>query len=79
MRFEFFEKRQPIFAGHDHVGEDQVEGLCLGQFQSFVGVVADGGFVAFQTKGARKRRQRVGFVIDDQQVRFLRHGRWPQL
>jgi hypothetical protein len=35
--------------------------------------------VAFQTKGARKRRQRVGFVIDDQQVRFLRHGRWPQL
>ena len=27
LRFEFFEKRQAVFAGHHHVGEYQVEGL----------------------------------------------------
>ncbi len=65
MRFEFFEQRQTVLAGHDYVGEYQVERLRLGQFQSLIGVVADGGFVPFQAKRARQRRQRVGLVIDD--------------
>ena len=66
LRFEFFEQRQAIFAGHDHVGEYQVEGLRFGQFQGLVGVVADGGFMPFQTKCPRQRSQRVGLVIYDQ-------------
>ena len=53
LRLEFFEKREAVFAGHDHVGEYQVERLRFGQFQSLVGVVADDGFVAFQAKGSR--------------------------
>ena len=47
LGFEFFEKRQSVFAGHHDVGEDEVKGLRFGQFQSLVGVVADGGFVTF--------------------------------
>jgi hypothetical protein len=38
------------------------------QFQSARGVVANRGFVARQAKGPRQRRQRVGVVIDNQQV-----------
>ncbi len=74
LRLEFFEKRQAVFAGHHDVGEYQVEGLRFGQLQSLVCVVADGGFMTLQTKRPRQRGQRVGLVIYDQQVRFLRHG-----
>ncbi len=71
LRFEFFEQSESVFAGHDDVGEDEVEGLRFGEFEGFVGVVADGGFVAFETESARKRGQRIGFVVDDQQVCFV--------
>ena len=36
-------------------------------------VIADGGLVAFKAKCARERRERIGFVVNNQQVRFLRH------
>ncbi len=66
LRFEFFEKRQAVFAGHHNVGEYQVERLRLGQVQSLICVVADGGFMPFQTKCSRQRSQGVGLVVDDQ-------------
>ena len=53
LRFELFEQREAVFAGHHHVGENQIEGLRLGQIQSLVCVVAHGSFVTFQTKRPR--------------------------
>jgi len=53
LRLEFFEKSESVFAGHYHVRKNQVEGLRLGQFQSLICVVANGGFMTFQTKRSR--------------------------
>ena len=75
LRFQIFQQRQPVFAGHDDIREDQVERLRARQFQGLGGVVADRRLVAGEPKCARERSQRVGFVVDDQQMRFLGH-RW---
>ena len=74
LALQIFQQREAVAAGHHDVGEDQVEVARLGQFQRFGGVVADGGFVSGEAEGARERRQRVGFVVDDQDVGFaIRH------
>ncbi len=66
LRLQFFEKCESIFAGHDYVRQNQVEGLRFRQFQSLVRVVTHGGLVAFKTEGPREGSQRVGFVIDNE-------------
>ena len=45
-----------------------VEGLRFDQFEGARGVIADGGFVPGQAEGARQRGQRVGVVVNDQEV-----------
>ncbi len=70
---EVFEQRDAIASGHHHVGKDQVEALRFRQIESARGVVANGGLVARQSKRSRQRGERVGIVVDDQDVRFGRH------
>ena len=80
---EVFEERQPVFAGHHHVGEYEIEAVGLNQLQRARGAVAHHGLVPSEAKGARQRCQRVGLVVNDEQARFrLRHAsparhRWP--
>ena len=61
-----FEQRQPVFAGHHHVGEHHVEGLRAHQLERAAGVVADGRLVSRQAKGASQRGQRVLIVVNDE-------------
>ena len=70
---EIFEKRDAIAAGHHHVGEDQVVALGLREFQRARSIVADGRFMAGQSKRASERRERVRIVINDEDVGFQRH------
>ena len=65
---QVFEQREPVLAGHHDVGEHHVEGLRFDQFQRARGVIADRGFVPGQAEGPRQRGQRVGIVIDNQEV-----------
>ena len=70
---EVFEQRDAVSSRHHHVGKNQIEALRLREFERARGVVANGGLVARQAKRSRKRRQGVGVVVDDQDVRFRRH------
>ena len=45
----------------------------LARSRAFGGVVADSGFVTAKAECAGKGSQRVGFIVDDQQMRFLGH------
>ena len=65
---QVFEQGEAVFARHHHVGEHHVERLGLDQFQRARGVIADGGLVPRQAEGARQRGQRVGVVVNYQQV-----------
>jgi hypothetical protein len=65
---QVFKQGQTVAAGHDHVAENQVEGLRAGQFQRAYGVVADHSFMAREAEGAGERCQRVGLVVDDEDV-----------
>ena len=65
---QVFEQREAVFAGHHDVGQHHVEGLRFDQFERARGVVADGGLVPGQAEGAGEGRQRVGIVVDDQEV-----------
>ncbi len=65
---QVFEQREAVLARHDDVAEHHVEGLRLGQFQRARGVVADRRLVAGQAEGARQRGQRIGVIVDDQEV-----------
>ena len=69
---QVFEQREAVLARHHDVDEHHVEGLRLDQFERARGVVADRGFVPGQAEGARQRGQRVGVVVDDQEVCQLR-------
>ena len=68
---QVFEQREAVLARHDHVGQHHVEGLRFQQIEGARGVVADGGLVARQAEGARQGGQRVGVVVDDQQMRQI--------
>ena len=67
-RAQVFEQREAVLAGHDDVAQHHVEGLRFGQFERARGVIADRGFVPGQAEGARQRGQRVGVVVNDQEV-----------
>ncbi len=54
LRFQFFQKREAVFAGHDDVREDDVERLRGGQFESFIRIVADSRLMSFKTKCPRE-------------------------
>jgi hypothetical protein len=71
-RVVVLEEREPVFTGHHHVGEDEVEALRLDELERADGAVTHYRFVAGETEGARQRGQRVGVVVDDQQPRLLR-------
>ena len=72
--FQFFEEFDAGFSGHDDVGKDEVEMLGLRTSSSGAGrIVADGGFVTSEAERARERGQRVGVVVDEQEVGFARH------
>ena len=71
--FQFFEEFEAAFAGHDHVGEDEVEALVLDEFDGAESVVADGGFVAGEAKGAGERGEGVGVVVDEEKMGFAWH------
>ena len=66
--FQILKERQSIAPWHYYVTEDQVEGLGTGQFQRASGVVADDGFMAREAESASQRSQRIGLVIDDQNL-----------
>jgi len=72
--FQFFEEFEAAFAGHDDVGEDEVEALVLDEFGGAEGVVADGGFVTGETKGAGERGEGVGVVVDEEKMGFAWQG-----
>ena len=74
--FEIFEQGDAVAPGHDHVGKNQVEAVGFGQFEGAYGAVADGGVVTGETKGAGERSERIGIVIDDQDIRFGGHGNY---
>ena len=65
---QVFEQGEAVLARHDDVAEHHVEGLRFGQFEGARGVIADGGFVPGEAEGARQRGQRVGVVVNDQEV-----------
>ena len=70
---EFFEEFHAGFAGHDHVGKDEVEAFGAEQFSGADGVVADGGFVAGETEGAGERSESIGVVVDEEEMSFAWH------
>ena len=53
--------------------------LRASEVESLGRVIADRGFVTGQAKRAGERSQRVGLIIDDQQMCFLRHRCSPQV
>ena len=65
---QVFEEGEAVLAGHDHVGEEHVEGLGLDEVEGARGVVADGGGVAGEAEGAGQGRESVGVIVDDQNV-----------
>ena len=71
--FRSSSKREAVFPGHDHVRQNQIKRLRLGQFQSLGRVVAHRRLVSRQSKSARQRSQCVGFIIDNQEMRFRWH------
>ena len=68
---QIFKQGKPVAAGHNHVAQDQVEGLGAGEFQGACRVVAHHGFVPGETEGAGERCQSIGFVVDDEDVGLL--------
>ena len=69
---DLLQQRQPVHRGHHHVRKDHVELFRLDHLQRFDRIVTDGGFMSRQPEGTRKRRQRVGVIIDDKEVSFHR-------
>ena len=69
---DLLQQGQAVHLGHDHVREDQVELLILDHLQGFYRIVTDRGFMPGKTEGAGERRQRVGVIVDDEEVSF--HG-----
>ena len=61
---EFFKQVEAGFAGHDDVGEDEVEMVVADQFGGAEGVVADGRIVTGEAEGAGKRGESVGVVVN---------------
>src|SRR5207244_12329232 len=53
--------------------------LRASEVESLGRVIADRGFVTGQAKRAGERSQRVGLIIDDQQMCSLRHRCSPQV
>ena len=74
---QVFKQRETVAARHDHIAEDEIEGLRASQLERAHGVVANHGLVAGETKGAGKRCQRVGFIVDDEDVCFCSHDGVP--
>src|SRR3974390_1008080 len=80
--FQFFEEFEAAFSGHDHIGEDEIEMLRVNEFAGAKSAVADGGFVARETKSAGEGGQGVGVMVDQKEIGFARHvrfsvtGRW---
>jgi hypothetical protein len=72
--FEFFEEFHAGFAGHDDVGEDEVEALGLQEFGGTLRVIADGGFMSGQAESASERGKGVGVVVDEEEMSFAWHG-----
>jgi len=72
--FQFFEEFEAALAGHDDVREDEIEALVLDEFGGAEGVVANGGLVSGEAKGARERGECVGVVVDEEEMGFARHG-----
>ena len=72
--FQLFEELEAALAGHDHVGKDEIEALVLNEFGGAEGVVADGGLVAGEAKGAGERGEGVGVVVDQEKMGFTGHA-----
>ena len=49
-------------------------GSDFGEFERALGVIADHGFVPGEAEGAGKRGERVGFVVDDQDLCLCAHA-----
>lgn len=72
--FQFFEEFEAAFTGHDHVGKDEIEALVLDEFGGAEGVVADGGLMSGEAKGAGEGGEGVGVVVDQEEMGFAWHG-----
>ena len=70
---QVFKKEQAVAARHYYVRQDQIEGLGACQLQRTRGIIADHSLVAGEAEGASQRGQRIGFVIDDEDVGFGAH------
>jgi hypothetical protein len=71
--FELLEEFKAVLAGHDDIGEDEVEGLIADELDRTRSVVANGGFVAGETEGPGEGGQGVGFVVDQKKMGFAWH------
>ena len=60
---QIFEEGEAVAARHDDIGKNQVIGMGHGQLEAAGGVVADGGLVPGEAKGAGQRRERRGIVV----------------
>src|SRR5579859_717934 len=65
---QVFEQSEAIAARHDHIAQDQIEGLCSRQFKSPCSVVAYSSLMPSQPKGTSQRSQRVGLIVHNENV-----------
>ncbi len=68
QRLQIGEQREAVLAGHDDIGKHHVEAFGFDEIEGARGVIADGGLVAGETEGAGERRERVGVVVDDEEL-----------
>src|SRR5207248_10277472 len=67
---QIVEQFQAALAGHDHVGKNEVKMFTAKKLDGAVGIVANSGFVPGEAKSAGKRSQRVGIIVDQEEMRF---------
>ena len=68
--FQILEQLHAGFAGHDHIGKNQIEIFVAKKLDSTVCVIANGGLVAGEAKRARKRGQSVRIVVNKEEMSF---------
>src|SRR5262249_47348875 len=69
---QIFEQADPIAAGHDNVGENQIITFRFREFESPGSIVANGSFVSRKAERTRDGRERICVVVDDQKMCFWR-------
>ena len=70
QRLDLLQQRYAVFPGHHDIGQNEIKGLALDQFESSRGLIADRRLVPGKAEGTRERCQSIWLVIDNEQVRL---------